>query len=469
MTLKNLMRESAEEGDEAFRVVDGGELNEVKQESEYVLKLDSWSKRRGRKIAKQWQEGGFGTHDDKIVAEVNTALFSPLVAPEENPADKRRAKWLEELMNSEDFRNLHNKTALNYHLAEIASGEICTEWRKYVEQDNEDGGDPSRSEDENEDGPSDIGQTIKKIRAIGEALKNASEKVEEAENISQGLGLGDENDNIDNERLAEMFKKTRKSAFLRNVLKKFGAMKTMTTAVRKSRAVHGRDDVVGVEPGGKINRAIAKELAKFDCGVSALEDLAAYRLSKKILMSRKYRGIEKVGKGPIIVSVDESGSMAGDNIESAKAIALTFGWIARQQKRWIAFSGFSGTEKVCVLTMPPGRWNEEKVIEWLTHFFGGGTTMEGPCVTIPSMWQQFINQGMPRGKVDHVIITDAEVGISDGMAHGYREWCKKEKVSTYGLILANQERDARKICDQHWLIKGLGVTEQGVRDAICVV
>src|SRR6476619_3956255 len=73
---------------------------------------------------------------------------------------------------------------------------------------------------------------------------------------------------------------------------------------------------------------------------------------------------EPVGKGPIIVSVDESGSMEGEKAHTAKALALALAWIARRQRRWCGLVAYSGDSGERLLALPPDRWNETALMDW---------------------------------------------------------------------------------------------------------
>ena len=77
-----------------------------------------------------------------------------------------------------------------------------------------------------------------------------------------------------------------------------------------------------------------------------------------------------VGKGPIIITIDESGSMQGEKAHTAKALALALAWIARQQNRWCALIAYSGDSGERLLALPPRRWNESALADWLTAFIG---------------------------------------------------------------------------------------------------
>ena len=70
---------------------------------------------------------------------------------------------------------------------------------------------------------------------------------------------------------------------------------------------HGLDDVVGVVLDGDLGRLLPQELARL--AVPEFEDDTLRRLVERQTMCREYRATEPVGKGPILISVDESGSI----------------------------------------------------------------------------------------------------------------------------------------------------------------
>jgi Mg-chelatase subunit ChlD len=98
------------------------------------------------------------------------------------------------------------------------------------------------------------------------------------------------------------------------------------------------------------------------------EDDVLRRLVERQVLSRDYRASEPVGKGPIIVAVDQSGSMEGEPVHTAKALALAMAWIARQQHRWAALVAYSGDSGERLLAFPPGRWYETALLDWLAAF-----------------------------------------------------------------------------------------------------
>ncbi|OWK39995.1 hypothetical protein FRUB_05885 [Fimbriiglobus ruber] len=75
--------------------------------------------------------------------------------------------------------------------------------------------------------------------------------------------------------------------------------------------------------------------------------------------------------------------MAGDKIHTAKALALALAWIARHQRRWCGLCAYSGDSGERLLPLPPGRWDEGKLMDWLTRSSDGGprsTSRSGRCL-----------------------------------------------------------------------------------------
>src|SRR5437764_9912685 len=104
-------------------------------------------------------------------------------------------------------------------------------------------------------------------------------------------------------------------------------------------------------------------------------------------MCREYRATEPGGKGPVLVCVDESGSMQGEKAHTAKALALAMAWVARRQKRWIALVAYSGDSGDRLLALPPGRWDELALLDWLAQFIGRGSTLDVPVRELPDYYE----------------------------------------------------------------------------------
>ena len=97
--------------------------------------------------------------------------------------------------------------------------------------------------------------------------------------------------------------------------------------------------------------------------------------------------------------------MEGDPVHMAKALALALAWIARQQRRWCALVAYSGESGERLLPLPPGRWDENQLMDWLDEFIGRGSHCDVPVRELPRYYEEL---QAPRGRTDVLFVTDAQ-------------------------------------------------------------
>src|SRR5207253_5886136 len=132
------------------------------------------------------------------------------------------------------------------------------------------------------------------------------------------------------------------------------------------------------------------------------------------------------------VVLDESGSMAGLKIETAKALALALAWVARRQRRWCALVAYSGNSGERLLPLPPGRWAEAAVLDWLSAFIGGGSSLDVPIAELPDFHRRL---GAPRGRTDVILVTDAQARIPDDLRDHFLAWKRAARVKVTALVV----------------------------------
>ena len=481
--LKSLLQDVSDDSSSSILNTEQGKPTEIISSSDTVLEMDRWGLRRGKEIAEQWdgfEEPQAGkkrkrrktsvdykppVHPPDVVSDAHSSLFDAEPVFAENPNDVNRAAWWTQLMDTPEYHKLHRQTCLDPALSALGAKHIYDQWVEYVAECPEpQEGDPPPGSDEEP-----IKQTLDRIRSCSKALEEASETVETAKDTAAGLGLGDEGGQIDTKELAKYFEKIRNDEFLRKVMAMAGRMRAMCQALQRTKLVHGQDDTIGIELGGDISRLVPSELTQLACDIPELELLALDRVARRQALCRKYRGIQKLGRGPIVVVVDESGSMKrNDKIIAAKALALTMAWLARQQKRWIALVGFAGGTEGTRIAFPPGRMDQDKLIEWLQHFYSGGTTLDVPLDKLPNeYWNEFQKQGLTKGQTDVVLITDAIVQCPDEMQDRYLEWAKHEQVRSYGIVIGSSDAgDLAAVCDQYWCLPSLDLDNPAVHTVL---
>jgi len=418
--------------------------------SESAIKLDSWSKRRGQELLKDNERLAQSLKHDSITPEQQELAAADFAAAayeldpelEEGCVDSTRHQFLKQLMETPQFKSLHSRSQLDMFGSELAATSFAEQYGKILvaRAKERKPGDksPKPPGDDDLSGP------------VAEALEEASDKLDKLDGVRQAMGLGGDGataGTMDATKVAKLFQVTRRSDVLRRICELAGRYRRVARSRQRQKVLHGVDDVVGVTLTNKFSNLVATELARLSDDDLELDTVR--RVIQRQAMGRERRGIEPVGKGPIVVIVDESGSMGGSKVENSKALALALAWVARQQKRWCALVGYSGGTDGNVLILPPNKWGEIEVCMWLEHFFSGGTDLDYPLHQLPTKyWPAFLAAGCPRSKTDIVVVTDAIINISAEKAETFNAWRKAEQVHQTALIVGGSKAGSfASICD----------------------
>jgi uncharacterized protein with von Willebrand factor type A (vWA) domain len=131
------------------------------------------------------------------------------------------------------------------------------------------------------------------------------------------------------------------------------------------------------------------------------------RYAEQELLIRTYELRGEPSRGPVVVLVDESASMAGDRATMAKALALALIGIAGADSREAALIEFSSHGQLRLTHFAPREQDLAQVVEVLTHFFGGGTDFDAPLMAALDL-----AASDPRYlKADLVIVSDGEAPL----------------------------------------------------------
>jgi uncharacterized protein with von Willebrand factor type A (vWA) domain len=250
---------------------------------------------------------------------------------------------------------------------------------------------------------------------------------------------------------------------LRRICELAGRYRRVAQSKQRRKASHGLDDVVGVVMDADLGRLLPHELAKL--AIPEFEDDTLRRLVERQTQCREYQSTEPVAKGPILVSVDESGSMKGEKAHTAKALALALAWIARQQRRWCGLVAYSGDTGERLLALPPGRWNEVALMDWLAEFLSGGSNLDVPVREMPDYYQKL---GAPVGKTDVIFITDAICSIPAKLQEQFLDWKRHVQARLITLVIKSKPGDLTAISDEVHLVPALDVTETAVEHVLSI-
>ena len=419
----------------------GAEDDEVEL-TETVLKQDEWDKTQGTVLSQKH------SLDCDAVTDFYCMFYhmQPEVAGQ--CISKRRQQFVETMMESPEYQAIHQSTQQNLLASELATIRVAREFADLQKKDEQL---PESKQQENPDG--------NLFGAVAKALAGAAEEVEEADEMqkalgqAEGMGQGEAAQSANLDKIRATFQRLRSSRRLKDIFERAGAYRRAARAVQQNKTRHGYDDMIGFELSGDVARLLPSELALLDDDDLELDLLR--RIVEHQAMSSAYEGIENQNKGPVVVVVDESGSMSGAPIANAKALALSMAWIAKHQKRWCALVGFSGgTEGVrCVLK--PGKWDQTELLNWLDHFWGGGTEYHVPFNRLPNeYWKEM---GAPKGKTDMIVISDGIIRIPSDITNQFLDWKTRESVRVISIVLGAGAGGLEKVSNEIHCLPALTV------------
>lgn len=245
------------------------------------------------------------------------------------------------------------------------------------------------------------------------------------------------------EKRLELAQRLSSNKKMKKLAKMIGRFRRLAIHAQKTKINHSQDEVHDLEQGSDLNRIIPSELMLLRNPTTKLEFGRKFTEGK--LMQYKLKGTEKAGKGPIVVCIDQSGSMAGDKELWSKAVALGLLEIAQMQKRNFAAIGFGSkgdnlkfdeaTKKneykqdlVTVIEK-----NERNIIPKVLHiaeyFLGGGTDFESPLDKAMEIIQE-----VEFKKADIVFVTDGECGVNEEWLSKFKELKKQKEVRIHTVL-----------------------------------
>jgi uncharacterized protein with von Willebrand factor type A (vWA) domain len=410
-----------------------------------ALELDEWALRRGRDLLAESERLQTPTLDEHAVADFHACAFLPEPKLAEHCVDRQRKEFVEQLLQTPDYHALHKSTMLH----EVASAIATTAFSEQF---------AALKTEEMPESPHTLSGEMSTLRAVGRAVSAAREAVDEAADIAGALGMGPGSPGANDPRaVAALYRRVRDNPTLRGVCELAGRYRRVAQSRQRRKTTHGLDDVVGVVMDGDLGRLLPSELAKLM--VPEFEDDMLRRLAERQAQCREYHASEPVGKGPIIVCLDESGSMEGDKVHTGKALALALAWVARRQRRWCALVAYSGDSGERLLALPPGRWDELALLAWLEPFIGCGSNLDVPVRELPDYYARL---GASRGETDVLFITDAICRVDREAQNRFSEWKATVNARLISLVLNEAAGDLASVSDEVHLVRTLDVSEAAV-------
>lgn len=437
-----------------------------------------------------------GNEQLKTFGDMELDLYSALFQSRPEVNDnvgkpfKINKKIVERIMDTDEYIRLRKFTKLNRNLsAEVASDiaeqalTILTEeqkkkineqyqaggWGNGDSDDDQDQNGTAQQQGEGEDkddqgndqegnsptlSEQEIEDILKKaVKASGGKMKELADEEEQKEQAVKTFGTDDGNMSYTSpEQAQKIMERIKKSRILQEVTKMAGRMKSIAKKIRAERTIEVREEVYDLEMGNDLSKLLPSEYAMLAGHDEVQELLFLKRFAEGQLLQYKFRGKEDKAKGPIVMLIDRSGSMGGENEIWARAIMIAMQDIAKQDNRDLHLVYYDHRVFKEIL-LPMGRATNTD--EWMA-FVGigsdGGTNFETPL----NRAVEIIEKHNHMHQADIVMISDGECHIDE------QKWlrdfnAKKEKLGfkAIGVLVGYGGEIMKKFCDTMVLVSDI--------------
>ncbi len=200
----------------------------------------------------------------------------------------------------------------------------------------------------------------------------------------------------------------------------------MKIARSKQKAKHRESiDRSGITFGNNVERILPMELSLLSAPQTKLDFLR--RFAEGQTMQYEQKGKESLGKGPILLCLDQSGSMRDLDTQS-KGFALALMAIAKKQKREFAIIRFARDAQTT--EYPQGKYSVDQMIQFASEFFGGGTEFRPPLNEALRLIEKSRFE-----KADIVFVTDGEANLDPEYIKKFQEVKARKQFNVLGVLI----------------------------------
>ncbi|PMO59843.1 hypothetical protein BCT06_14165 [Vibrio breoganii] len=193
----------------------------------------------------------------------------------------------------------------------------------------------------------------------------------------------------------------------------------------------------------KLWHAKRAEHALLSYSVEGAEVLETEEQIEQESVSDKQGNESNKNKGPIVICLDTSGSMRGLPENIAKATVLECLKVAFKEKRRCYVYLFGSKKEISELDLTLDVSGFNKLLDFLTMSFGGGTDAEGPLSKAlekcdAEYWY----------KADILLVSDGEFPVTSGLSRKISNRREKQGLQIHGIQIGNSHYTSMsKICD----------------------
>lgn len=452
----------------------------MKEHTKSVLNTDAYDRRRfgqildmSEKLTNVSKEGKKLFPSFKpLMGDMWAGLFKmkPELLDEVSPDLDMNHQFMEKIMADEGYQEFREFTRLDDLASAIGTtkySETVMQWIKEQSEKDQELADNlkkaiSRDKQALEQAMQALSDALSQNgNSLMQMLKQAAQETMDAKDGVKSLlngfqaGTGDgELKNVplkDQLTLAEKLSHDKK---LQEIAKWAGRMKVI--AQRKQRSKHKEAiDRSGVRQGNTIEQLLPVELGSYASPLTKMDFMRRYVEGQTLQYDTK--GKEQLGKGPIVLCLDQSGSMRDqDNVSKGFALALMS--IARKQRRDFAIIPFSysATEPIIY---ERGKSSVQDMIKLATTFLSGGTNFQSPL----NKAAKVISKSR-FDKADIIFVTDGDASLSTSFVCDWQQLKEKRGFRVLSLILGRETDQTVKLFSDQ-VVRVSSFTDESISQA----
>jgi len=425
-----------------------------------------------------------------------SALYktAPKINPEVDSKAALHRPLIQKMMASEEYQELRNQTTLDDFSAAIGTLSMSETMIKYIEEQQKQneqlkqmreqqkqlqqqlkqnqqaiqkrdmqGKKPTGKQqqqaqslaDQMEQLQQQMGQQLADGMDMGQMLSQA---VHDAQDTKKGIedlmagtqaGSGEaEMQKIPLRQQLELAQVLKQNETVKQVAEWAGRFKAIARKKQKSKHVYSVERE-GITQGNDPELLLPTELAMLNHPSTKLDFYR--RFTEKQTLQYAPEGKDSAGKGPIVLCLDQSGSM-NHKKEQAAGFSLAIAMIARRQHRDFAYIPFSSRVGETMI-FPKGKIPVDDILKIATEFLHGGTSFERPlnaAIKIIENRDRFKN-------ADIIFVTDGSDCIGEDFLTDYKQKKKKLDFKCMGCVLSDSEYqdEVEKFTDEWFLATNL--------------
>lgn len=300
-------------------------------------------------------------------------------------------------------------------------------------------------------------------RALGRAAHHAAKDVDDLQEfldafagVSFGTKRPDElvtPDPLDQAVITQRASRLRSDQRLQRIAFLAGRFKRIAATKRRTRVRHGADEITDVEQGADLGRLLPSELVQLTH--PKLHLLFLRDLLERQTLQYQLRGLDTLGRGPLVLLLDKSSSMEGSKDEWATATALALLDHAHAEGRAFCLITFSDMLGYEAEVLP----HQQLPHDALFVPASGGTDIHA----VLTRGLDLVAKHNPHMKrADLILISDGESDSSK--SEEIKRRAQDLRATIYGLAIGTngQTSSLQPWCDHAAAVTSIGTLEEPI-------